>query len=107
MVHEGGYIFYPDRGRTPRTLAEVDEFLEVIRQRKPRRTSKSQNARSRPAKVAKALSGPTYGETWPITPPKSRDKRVALAKRRAKIQANAATAAYQMPARKRGKKKRA
>jgi hypothetical protein len=86
MVQEGGYIFYPNRGRTPKTLAEVDQFLDVIRRQGKRKvTSKAQNARSRPAKLATALSGPSYGSARSVNPPlPSRSERVARAKARLK-----------------------
>ena len=104
MVQEGKFTFH-DYARTPQTLAEVEPFLQAKRRTGRSGNSKSQNARSRPAKVAKSLSGPTFGPARPITPPRPREKRVALAKARAKAHADRARTVVRMPARKRRKKK--
>lgn len=103
MVQEGGFRFF-HHARTPDTLAEVDSFLNNRGPHARRTTSKSQNARSRPAKLAKTLAGPTYGTARPITPAKRREERIALAKTRATTRTNDAATLYRMPARKRPRK---
>jgi hypothetical protein len=100
LLHDAGFSFFRHR-RMPQTLAEVDAFL-ADQKPKPPFGTKRQSKRTRRAKLAKVLSGPTYGPAKAIeTPgpfPTPADQRRRF---KAALKRSRPASAFRKPARKR------
>jgi DNA-directed RNA polymerase subunit RPC12/RpoP len=96
-----GFTFHGYR-RMPQTLAEVDAFLNDQTLGKPLQGTKRQSKRRRKGKLAKTLSGPTYGPSLPVMPPIPRPTPADLRKQmNSAIRRARAGIGFNKPARKR------
>ena len=99
LLHDAGFSFFRHR-RMPQTLAEVEAFL-ADQKPKPLLGTKRQSNRTRKAKLAKFLSGPTYGPAAPIETPAPCPTPTEQRRRFKVVKRSRPASAFRKPARKR------